>query len=258
MRNEFTTPLVTDALDMAFIQRRPDLLIHQSERRSQYTSSAFGNRCHQASIAIAVGCRGDPYDNAVAESFFAALDRTPRPTHLPHPKTTPAQPPSTTSKASATHVGALSHRIPLTHGLRREPPTTLWTANREASIRAGQLQSILSTRPSVKGQMPDPAFLKRRAWGLQEDVGVSISYAEGKSVEEGPNVRLDHDAWPVREVDLHHRGCFHHSCRPSRCVAIREPVDCIPEEVHPPRSIAAHSVAVVKHHDVARNYLWRL
>ena len=74
MRNDLTTPLVTDTLDMALGQRTPDRLIHHSDRGSQYTSTAFGNRCRQAGIAMSMGRRGDAYDNAVAESFFATLE----------------------------------------------------------------------------------------------------------------------------------------------------------------------------------------
>lgn len=74
MRDDLTAPLVTDALDMALGRRRPDHLIHHSDRGSQYTSAAFGTRCHQAGIEVSMGRRGDAYDNAVAESFFATLE----------------------------------------------------------------------------------------------------------------------------------------------------------------------------------------
>ena len=74
MRDDLATPLVTDALDMAITGRRPDQVIHHSDRGSQYTSTAFGTRCRQAGIAISMGRRGDAYDNAVAESFFATLE----------------------------------------------------------------------------------------------------------------------------------------------------------------------------------------
>ena len=40
----------------------------------QYTSRAFRARCDQAGIAVSMGRRGDAYDNAVAESFFATLE----------------------------------------------------------------------------------------------------------------------------------------------------------------------------------------
>ena len=74
MRNDLTTPLVTDALDMALGQRKPDRVIHHSDRGSQYTSAAFRARCERAGIAVSTGRRGDAYDNAVAESFFATLE----------------------------------------------------------------------------------------------------------------------------------------------------------------------------------------
>ena len=74
MRDDMTTPLVTDALDMAITTRRPDLVIHHSDRGSPPTSTAFGTRCRQAGVALSMGRRGDAYDNAVAESFFATLE----------------------------------------------------------------------------------------------------------------------------------------------------------------------------------------
>ena len=74
MRDDLATPLVTDALDMAIGQRKPEGVIHHSDRGSQYTSTAFGARCRQAGIEVSMGRRGDAYDNAVAESFFATLE----------------------------------------------------------------------------------------------------------------------------------------------------------------------------------------
>ena len=74
MRDDMATPLVTDALDMAIARRRPERVIHHSDRGSQHTSGAFGARCAQAGIAVSMGRRGDTYDNAVAESFFATLE----------------------------------------------------------------------------------------------------------------------------------------------------------------------------------------
>ena len=74
MRDNLATPLVTDALDMATARRRPGRVIHHSDRGSQYTSAAFRARCDQAGIVVSMGRRGDAYDNAVAESFFASLE----------------------------------------------------------------------------------------------------------------------------------------------------------------------------------------
>jgi putative transposase len=41
----------------------------------QYVSLAFGRAARQAGIAISMGSRGDAYDNAVAEAFFATLKK---------------------------------------------------------------------------------------------------------------------------------------------------------------------------------------
>jgi putative transposase len=41
----------------------------------QFVSLAFGQACGKAGIARSMGSRGDCFDNAVAESFFATLKR---------------------------------------------------------------------------------------------------------------------------------------------------------------------------------------
>ena len=42
---------------------------------SQYVSLAFGRAAREAGIAVSMGSRGDAYDNAVAETFFATLKK---------------------------------------------------------------------------------------------------------------------------------------------------------------------------------------
>jgi putative transposase len=74
MANHLRTQLVLDALDMAIGQRRPNDVIHHSDQGSQYTSIAFGNRCHEAGVRPSMGSVGDAYDNALCESFFATLE----------------------------------------------------------------------------------------------------------------------------------------------------------------------------------------
>jgi len=70
-----STILVTRALDMALLRRRPGPgLIHHSDHGTQYTSLAFGGRLRAAGIAASMGRVGDSYDNAMAESFFASLE----------------------------------------------------------------------------------------------------------------------------------------------------------------------------------------
>jgi putative transposase len=71
-----TTELVQAALEMALSRRGPATtagLVHHSDRGSQYTSFAFGNRLIDAGIAASMGSKGDAYDNAMMESFFGTL-----------------------------------------------------------------------------------------------------------------------------------------------------------------------------------------
>ncbi len=72
--SDLKTRVVLDALDIALETRRPDDVIHHSDRGSQYTSLAFGNRCKQAGVRPSTGSVGDAYDNAMCESFFATLE----------------------------------------------------------------------------------------------------------------------------------------------------------------------------------------
>ena len=71
---DLKTRVVLDALDMALTTRKPDSVIHHSDRGSQYTSVAFGNRCKDAGVRPSTGSVGDAYDNAMCESFFATLE----------------------------------------------------------------------------------------------------------------------------------------------------------------------------------------
>ena len=65
MANHLRSELVTDALDMALCQRKPDEVIHHSDQGSQYTKVAFGKRCRQAGVRPSMGSVGDCYDNAL-------------------------------------------------------------------------------------------------------------------------------------------------------------------------------------------------
>jgi putative transposase len=75
METHLRTELILAALDMAITQRRPRGVIHHSDRGCQYTSYAFGKRCREAGVMPSMGSVGDAYDNAMAESFFASLER---------------------------------------------------------------------------------------------------------------------------------------------------------------------------------------
>jgi putative transposase len=74
MDTNLKTLLILDALEMAVTQRQPSNVIHHSDR-CQYTSYAFGKRCREAGVMPSMGSVGDAYDNAMAESFFATLER---------------------------------------------------------------------------------------------------------------------------------------------------------------------------------------
>jgi putative transposase len=74
METHLRTELVLAALDMAVTQRRPVDVIHHSDQGRQYTSVAFGTRCHEAGVRPSMGSVGDAYDNALCESFFATLE----------------------------------------------------------------------------------------------------------------------------------------------------------------------------------------
>src|SRR4029079_861479 len=68
--------LVVEALQMAVARRRPQAgLVHHSDQGSQYVSLAFGQAARDAGIAVSMGSRGDCFDNAGAESFFATLKK---------------------------------------------------------------------------------------------------------------------------------------------------------------------------------------
>ena len=75
MQTHLRTELILAALNMALTQRRPSEVIHHSDRGCQYTSYAFGKRCREAGVMPSMGSVGDAYDNAMAESFFATLER---------------------------------------------------------------------------------------------------------------------------------------------------------------------------------------
>jgi len=68
------TSLIMDAFNMAVAARRPSGVVHHSDRGSQYTSLAFGQRCEELGVKPSTGSVGDAYDNAMADAFFATLE----------------------------------------------------------------------------------------------------------------------------------------------------------------------------------------
>jgi transposase InsO family protein len=80
------TDLIDEALTNAVTSRRPPRgVIFHSDRGCQYTSTQYRRLADRHGIRLSVGRRGQCWDNAVAESFFATikaelLDRRPWPT----------------------------------------------------------------------------------------------------------------------------------------------------------------------------------
>ena len=73
MADHMRAELVCDALGMAIEHRRLGALIFHSDRGSQYTSGAFASLCDDNGVTQSMSRPGQCWDNAVAESFFAAL-----------------------------------------------------------------------------------------------------------------------------------------------------------------------------------------
>lgn len=74
MSERIDRKLALDALRMALAQRRPQPgLIHHSDRGSQYASGDYQRLLATNGIVGSMSRRGDCWDNAVAESFFASL-----------------------------------------------------------------------------------------------------------------------------------------------------------------------------------------
>ena len=75
MRDTLEEALALDALRMALAQRRPRPgLLHHSDRGSQYAGGAYRARLAAAGITCSMSRKGNCWDNAVAESFFATLE----------------------------------------------------------------------------------------------------------------------------------------------------------------------------------------
>jgi transposase InsO family protein len=70
------TELVEDALIMAFAHRAPETgVTFHSDRGCQYTSGDFATLARDLGVVLSVGRKGECWDHAVAESFFATIKR---------------------------------------------------------------------------------------------------------------------------------------------------------------------------------------
>ena len=78
MSDRITEKLATDALEQAVGRENPPedfSLVFHDDQGSQYTSRAFQRCLESHGIAQSMSRPGNPWDNAVAESFFKTLKR---------------------------------------------------------------------------------------------------------------------------------------------------------------------------------------
>jgi len=74
--DEMPAELALEALEMAVRERRPSPgLVHHSDRGSQYASLAHRRALKSCGMICSMSRKGDCWDNAMAESFFATLKR---------------------------------------------------------------------------------------------------------------------------------------------------------------------------------------
>ena len=74
MADHLETSLVSDALKMALVHRRPEQgLLHHSDRGVQYASDDYQRLLQTAGMEISMSGKGDCWDNAVMESFWSTL-----------------------------------------------------------------------------------------------------------------------------------------------------------------------------------------
>jgi transposase InsO family protein len=115
-------------------------VIFHSDRGCQYTSTQYRRLADHHGVRLSVGRRGQCWDNAVAESFFATintelLDRRPRPTPGRRPQ------------------GDLQ----LDRGLVQHPPPTLHTGLPQPRNLRGQHQPDRPTPSSLTPHRPCPS-----------------------------------------------------------------------------------------------------
>lgn len=76
LSKDIDTALCLRALEQALLLRQPAAgLIHHSDRGVQYASAAYVSRLESVGILPSMSAKGNPYDNAKAESFFKTLKR---------------------------------------------------------------------------------------------------------------------------------------------------------------------------------------
>ena len=78
MADHMRTELLLDALEMALGRQQlnsAELLSHSADRGSQYASDEYRQRLKELGFTASMSRKGNCYDNAFAESFFATLKK---------------------------------------------------------------------------------------------------------------------------------------------------------------------------------------
>jgi transposase InsO family protein len=76
LRERLSGELTLEALDRALEARQPQPgLLHHSDRGSQYTAAVYQARLRSQGFEVSMSRRGDCWDNAPLESFFATLKK---------------------------------------------------------------------------------------------------------------------------------------------------------------------------------------
>jgi putative transposase len=74
LSRQIDAELVCAALEMALRRRCPqDDLVHHSDRGVQYASQALRDRLKREGLTMSMSRKGNPWDNAMMESFFGSL-----------------------------------------------------------------------------------------------------------------------------------------------------------------------------------------
>lgn len=130
MANHMRTSLICDAIDMAAgnIILADECVFH-SDRGSQYTSTQFHVHLTSHGITGSMGRTGVCWDNALAESFFAALKN-----ELVHRTVFPTR--QHARRAIAEYIEVFYNRQRLHSGLGYQTPTEIEQAYRNAQFAA--------------------------------------------------------------------------------------------------------------------------
>jgi transposase InsO family protein len=77
MGERMPTELVTQTMEMAIAARGGEVagMVFHHDRGKQHTSAEYGELARRNGVVLSIGRKGECWDNAVAESFFATIKR---------------------------------------------------------------------------------------------------------------------------------------------------------------------------------------